>query len=577
MDVRLKRINIDKLTTEEEDAILQLAAARLGQDQFFDSLEDLIAEPDGFGVSTITPLQRAVCRLIDGTGLRELAGDPVVREALGGNIDVPLAPSEVLILAGIRTAKSLMAAATAIWSSQRCDLSNLRDGEIPRYSILSLELDNARVVLGHLVGALQKPRLAALRVQVKQEKILDEIGGDAVGSEYLRHPSGRIVEIRVVAGKRAGGSLVSRWSFGACLDEAPRMLGSSEGVVNYDDARRSVRGRLLPGARLLSIGSPWQPYGPVYDIVQNEWGRPTPDRVVVRGKGPDMNPVWWTPARCEEMRRSDIKTYQTDVLAEFADEDEAMFPQAMLAEATIRTVYPAPYAASHDYVAAMDPATRGNAWTLVICSRKGRMKQVVFHCEWRGSSVQPLNPREVLKEAQEHLAAYQLDWCYTDQWAADANKAVALELGLALIDIDWNQSNTVGAYTSLAAAMAMRTVLIPNDPSLQKDLKLVKKKPTNRGFSIHLPSTPDGRHCDYAPALARAMKQWLDDEHAVLPKPGDAEYAEHEENLMIEREESALTRGKFDPMIHEPDGESDPFEEMIQSRDLETYARRQWG
>lgn len=357
------------------------------------------------------------------------------------------------------------------------------------------------------------------------------------------------------------------------------MLGSSEGVINYDDARRAVRGRLLPGARLLSIGSPWQPYGPVYDVVQNEWGRPTPDRVVVRGKGPDMNPVWWTPERCEEMRRSDIKTYQTDVLAEFADEDTSLFPQTLIAEATIKGEYPVPYTPTHDYVAAMDPATRGNAWTLVVASRRGRKKSVVYHREFRGSSIQPLNPREVLAEIQTDLEKYHLGWCYTDQWAADANKAVALELGLSLIDIDWTAHEAVEAYSSLAAGMAMRTVEIPNDPQLQKDLKLVKKRAstTKNGYSIHLPATPDGRHCDYAPALARAMKQWLDDEREIDPQPGEPGWGAHFEAKMIEREEAQLAKAKRDPLFDEEDGDSDPWDDMVEAGELADYARRAWG
>lgn len=566
-------IDITKLTRAEEDAILAMAIKQAGLGALFSSFEELVESPEGFGLSTITPLQRAICRIIEGKPLGELSENQIVREALGGALPAHDDSPEVLILAGIRTAKSMFAAATAIWASQTCDLSGLRDGEIPRYSILSLELDNARVVLGHLVGALQKPRLSQLRVQVKNEAILGEIGAEVIGSEFLRHPSGRVVEIRVVAGKRAGGSLVSRWSIGCCLDEAPRMLGSSEGVINYDDARRAVRGRLLKGAKLLSIGSPWQPYGPVYDIVQREWGRPTEDRIVVRGKAHDMNPVWWTPRRCEEMRRSDPKTYQTDVLAEFADEEEALFPQVLLARATIKDEYPIRHAFGFDYVAAMDPATRGNAWTLVIASRRGRKKRVVYHREWRGTSIAPLDPRLVLKEAAETLESYHLTWCYTDQWAADANKSLALEFGLHLSDIDWTQQEALDAYTSLAAAMAMDTVEIPDDAMLQKDLKLVRKQATNRGFSIHLPSTPDGRHCDYAPALARAFKQWLDDEKVLPPQPGEDGYHDHLEQLTIEREEADLAKDDDEEILEDPFAE----EAALETADLHLYARRMWG
>lgn len=571
-------IDIDKLTPEEEDAILRAATAQLGGTAFFSSFEELVESSDGFGLP-ITPLQRAICRIIEGRHLMELRKNKVVIEALGGNSRIPRQSKEIVLLAGIRTAKSMLAAATAIWASQTADLSQLREGEIARYSILSLELDNARIVLGHLVGALQKPRLSALRVQAKQEAILDEIGADSVGSEYLRHPSGRIVEIRVVAGKRAGGSLVGRWSMGVCFDEAPRMLGAGDGVINYEDARKAVVLRILNGARILSIGSPWQPYGPIYDIVQKEWGHPQNNRIVIRGKAYDMNPVWWDKARVEEARLNDPKTYQTDVLAEFADEEEALFPQALLAKSTLRGLYPVPFSATHDYVAAMDPATRGNAWTLVIAGRRGRKKTVVYHREWRGTSLTPLNPRDVLKEAAEDLANYKLNWCYTDQWAADANKAVAQQMNLHLVDIDWTQQENVEAYSSLAAAMAMGTVEVPNDSQLHKDLKLVQKKPSTakNGFSIHLQSTPDGRHCDYAPALARAMKQWIDEEKAVVPRHGEPGWDEHWEKSQIEQEEMALIREQLKGSEFEEEPLDDPFDEYLEQQSLVTYVRKEWG
>lgn len=536
----------------EEQLLLNRFAIEVGRYSFFDSLEDLLSSPDGFGLTTVTPLQRAVCRVIDGSGLRDLERHEKVVEALGTydyDSEVEGQPGDVVIVAGIRTGKSIIAAATAIWASQTCSLEELRDGEIARYSILSLELDNARVVLGHLLGALQKPRLQALRVNPKEHAILDEIGADVVGSEFLRHPSGRVVEVRVVAGKRAGGSLVSRWSFGLSLDEAPRMLGSTEGVINYDDARRAVKGRLVEGGQILSIGSPWQPYGPIYDIVQNEWSKPTRDRVVIRAKGPDLNPQWWSEERCRDIKRSDPKAYQTEVLAEFADEEEAIFTQALLAKCTRKERGALPHAVGHDYVAAIDPATRGNAFTLVVGSRRGRVKKIVFNKEWKARAGEVLSPRAVLREVRDICARYKLSWAFTDQWAADAMRDIGYEEGFNLVDIDWTQQETVDTYTSLAAAMADGTVEVPPDPMLQKDLKLLKKKATNRGFSIHLPTTPDGRHCDYAPALARCLKQWIDDEKTLPPKRGEDGYVEYVETQMrdkFERQMRARQRSMWD-------------------------------
>jgi hypothetical protein len=368
------------------------------------------------------------------------------------------------------------------------------------------------------------------------KELIDDPEYNVIGSEFLWHPAGRPVEIRLVAGKRAGGSLVSRWSAGCTLDEAPRMVGAAEGVVNYEDARNAVVGRLLPGATLLSIGSPWQPQGPVYDAVQEMWGRPTPERVIIKARGPMMNPVLWTPEHCEELRATNKVAYQTDVLAEFADAEESLFPQELLAKCVRTAPLCIPWEARHDYVCAMDPATRNNAWTMVVCDRYQGKKRVVLAQQWVGSSQSPLSPRAVIKEAAETLSDYGLDWFYTDQWAADAIKDIAFQCGLIAVVEEWNEKNKIDAFNSLAAAMGDGTVELPADQLLLKDLRLTKKVPTNKGVSIRLVHTSDGRHCDYAPAISRAMFRWIEEEKFLKLKPGEPGYEDQREQELEARE-----------------------------------------
>lgn len=536
----------------EEDAILA-SFRRQEQEsrQFnFTSLEDLVTSPDGFGLVTATPLQRAICRLVEGRPLGDLLDHPDVLEALGvasGDKLVDLhgsPPRDFFLIAGIRTFKSTLAAAGAIWASQKVDLSMLSAGEVPRFPILSLTKDNASVVMGHLLGALQRPRLRHLRIPEpasageRWREILKESSSDAVFSSWLWHPSGRPVDVSIVAGKRAGASAISRWLFGLCLDEAPRMLGAEDAVVNYSDTKKGARGRLLPGAQMWSIGSPYQPYGPVFDEVQEHWGEPTRQKVIVKAKGPSMNPIWWTPERCEELKREDPVTYQTDALAEFADVTETLFDQATINACTRKSPLYVPYTRTADYAAAMDPATRSNAWTLLICSRRGRQKRVVYNRQWQGTPIEPLSPKLVLREIKEDLALYHLDWVYSDQWSADAISDLAQEIGLKVVVEEWTEVEKTNCYLSLAKSMQAGYVEIPPDPQLHKDLKLTKRKPTNRGPSIQLTKTTDGRHCDYSPVLARTTRHWLDDMQMDELTPGSPEairaYADRLEEAELE-------------------------------------------
>lgn len=411
-------------------------------------------------------------------------------------------------------------------ATQICDLSKLGAGEVPRVSVVSLTRDLAAVVFRHIVGnILARPSLKAL--------VVGEPSSDTI---TLRHPTGRPVEIKVVAGSRAGASLVARWSAGCIFDEAPRMIGADEGVVNYDDARAAIIGRLLPGAQLISIGSPWAPHGPIYDRVTEHWGKPTQQLVVIRAPAPALNPIWWTPERCAALKEADPVAYQTDVLAEFADAEETLFPAKLIEQSTRSEPGDIPFEPGHEYVAAMDPATRNNAWTLAIATRTGRTKRIVCVRQWQGSRVQPLRPKQVLGEAALACKDYGLDWAYTDQHAADALRDIAEDAGLDLIIEEWTARNRVEAFSALQAEMAEGFVELPPDSLVAKDLKVVKRRAIQNGVTIVLPQTSDGRHADYAVVVAKALHRWIEEEREVAPPQGTKEHTAWLEQQMIARE-----------------------------------------
>ena len=444
------------------------------------------------------------------------------------------------MLSGIRAGKSLLAAAIAVHATQTCDLSKLGSGEVPRFSVVSLTRDLAHVTFRHIVGnLLAQPRLRGL--------LMGEPTADTV---VLRHPSGRPVEIRVVAGARAGASLVARWSAGCIFDEAPRMMGASEAVVNISDARTAVIGRLLPGAQIISIGSPWAPYGPIYEVVTDRWKRPGEDVVVVKAPGPRMNPQWWTPERCEALKKTDPTAYQTDVLAEFVSPEESLFPAALLDRCTREIPGDVPFVLGQDYVAAIDPATRGNAWTLVIATKDADQKHIACVRQWQGSKTEPLRPASVLAEIKGVCAAYGLSWAYSDQYAADALVDIASSMSLDLVIEDWTAKNKVQLFSNLATEMAAGRITIPPDTLLRKDLTTVKRRVTQNGVTVVLPKTPDGRHADYAAAAARAFAPWLEEAVEQAPPLGTLEYkswiADEMERQELDMFESESSRPWWD-------------------------------
>lgn len=461
------------------------------------SLEELFAGGDWFGVTTASPLQRAICRIVDGKPLGELAEVPHIIKAFGGRLPTEK-PYEFALLTGIRSGKSLFAGACALQWSMTCDVSPCGPGEMPRLPIVSWHKDLAQVIYGHISGRMMAaPKLRAM--------LYEPPTGDHI---IVRHPTGTPIEITVSAGARAGVSLVARWMVGALFDEFPRMIGEGEGVVNWDDMRAAIVQRILEGGGIGHIGSPWAPFGPAFDLVTKCFGKPSKEMCVIRAAAYHMNPVYWTPERCEEAKKRDPDAYETDVEANFATQASAMYPDVLLKRATRPEpkqdeppLHPSPL---HSYVATMDPATRGNAWTLTIGTREGHRRIIAFAKEWKGSKVEPLDPELVLAEIAEILEPYGIVYVHSDQWSADTIRALAKRYGVKFIEESSQTADTVERYKSFGELLSAGHVELPPDAQLQADMRRVKKIVTRTGFAIELPLTNDGRHCDYAPAVVLA-------------------------------------------------------------------------
>jgi len=502
--------------------------------------------PAGFGLGSATPLQRIICKAADGLPLGELASMPLlanpeaydadIREratiawALGdAALPTGKPPAEFYVVGPIRSGKSLFAAAAGVASSQRCDVSALGPGEVPRFSTVSLKLDLARVIYEHALGRVLAS--GPLRARLIGEATADTI--------TLAHPTGRPIEIKTVAGSKAGGSLISRWSAGVVFDEFPRMAGA-EAVVNFEHERDAVAGRLLPGAQIFGIGSPWAPFGPAYKLVQERWQKPTPHQVMIRAVGPAMNPAYWTPERCAELKARNLVAYRTDVLGEFADPVLSMFSADELKAATRNGPLELPYRPNHHYVVVIDPATRTHAWTLVVLTRvadekRGSKLAVAYAHEWHAEPGRPLSPGRVLGEVAKIAECYGQKRVVSDQWSDHALRDLGYGHGLYVDSVPVTGANRVDMFESLRTLIVDGGIELPPVPQLRDDLLHVRKRVTQVGVAIDLPEV-GRRHCDYAAVLALAASQPIPaPEPDAAPLPDGWEEWELEAAAKMER------------------------------------------
>jgi hypothetical protein len=118
------------------------------------SLETLFKSPEGFGIEDATPLQVAILRTIE--------GKPVPEELLEhfGGVQPKQPIKELVLLSGTRGGKTFIACAAAVYMSQHVRLDkgagkNIRPGEIPRISIVSVTTELANAAFGYLRAAFE--------------------------------------------------------------------------------------------------------------------------------------------------------------------------------------------------------------------------------------------------------------------------------------------------------------------------------------------------------------------------------------------------------------------------------------
>jgi hypothetical protein len=478
--------------------------------QLFRDPVELLTSEDGFGLKTATSVQKAIMYTMAKRQIPDdIWSDAAVQRCFGDVKPCAGSLEEILVMSGVRGGKTFLAAAGALWMSQTVKLDasggiELKPGEIPRVSIVSARVDQAAAAFRYLKGALSN-------VGSPLNGLL--VGEPLAESLIVRHPTGALIEICIVATASAGTSLVARWCAGVIFDEAPRMASEDEGAKkSLDEMVDGVRSRMLDNALIMYIGSPVGPVGLVYKMFTSYFKRPPTHVCVVKARGPDMNPFWWTPERCKKMEKFP-DTYRTDVDANFTDLETQMYASVSIDAAMTRTMMVVPPEDGKTYTATMDPATRGNAWTLLIGNTEDNKHfQINLAHQWIGSQSEPLSPKQTMKEARdEFLIPYRITTVTTDQFGADFLRDIMLDLGLGLRVIPFSGKNKYNMYNSVSLRLNAACIELPPMPEMRNDLLSVKKRVTTDEPKVVLPETTDGRHCDFAPPLALMCGNYIEE------------------------------------------------------------------
>jgi hypothetical protein len=398
----------------------------------------------------------------------------------------------VVLICGVRSGKSFFAVCGATRDILNADCSALRPHEIARHVIVAPNTDAATATFRLFCGMWgDSPPLKALI-----------IGEPTTDTLTIRRPDGRIFEVTVVAASRGAVTVRNRWLAGFTYEEASGFGVEATGAaVNAEELLRAGQTRLLPRTQGRIITSPYGQQGLVWRLYREHFG--SPGRVlVVHAATRAMNPSF-PQATIDEIRARDPDGAAREYDAAWVDPESAFFDSETLRCA--RREAPLERAAQQgvQYVAAWDAATRGNRWTLAVAHEENGRVIVDLVREWRGSKTAPLSPKIVIGEVAAVLRPFRVRSVYVDQWSVDALRDQAGAVGLGLIECA--KDITDAGYRELHTRLGNASAELPPHDVLEQDLRGVRKRVTPTGVRIELPRTADGRHCDYAPAVALAV------------------------------------------------------------------------
>jgi hypothetical protein len=155
----------------------------------------------------------------------------------------------------------------------------------------------------------------------------------------------------------------------------------------------------------------------------------------------------------------------------------------------------------HTYVATIDPATRGNAWTLAIGTLSdNQTRRIVLTREWLGTKAKPLVPGAVFAEIATLIRPYRLASVHSDQFSEDTMRELARQNGLSLIVTPWTAGLKADAYDGLKTLAQETKLDLPNDPVVTTDLLGIRTKLTRNGLVFDL-AKQGSRHSDFAPCI----------------------------------------------------------------------------
>ena len=438
---------------------------------------------------TVSPAQEAALMAVYGL---ELKGEHLaLAEQMGnGAWRSGEETREAAFICGRRSGKSdKLAANVAIYEAFFRD-HNLSPGETGIVLLLAQNMRQAKVVKSYIEGKIEKSPVLRRHVVASraQELELDNRITIAI------HPA----SFRSIRGL----------SVVCCICDEIAFWWTEADYANPDiEVVRAVRPAMatFPHGKLLMVSSPYTMTGVLWDV----WQRRDRDDSTLVWHAPTqlMNPTV-SPSFLEKEQARDPENYRREYEAEFTEAVSSFLPGDLIELCVVegRTELP-PDTDAHTYVAAVDAAFKGDAFTLCIAHNdKGRGTIVIDYIGgWQGSKEQPLRLSVVVPQIKAQCDRYGVRSLRGDQFGAEPLRDAFEREGLSFVEYTFTNQSKADLYATLRTKVMDGTIELLDHPVSVRELRGLEIEHLPGG-SIRVRHARHTRaHDDYADAIALAV------------------------------------------------------------------------
>lgn len=453
--------------------------------------------------------QVVACKVaFDGVQPCDLVGEErEIARAMFGDLDT-IAPELLDILVfvfGARGGKTRLGSAHLLYLALFADLTALAPGQEGKCWVIAPELDLASEAMNYIKGAIEAdPELRPLlvnppRVGVKIERLT------------LRRLDGRIVAFEAKAAKRMGTTERGRTLIAVLLDEAAFFLDESY-KINDVEIFNAVQPRMmLPVGQLLVFSTPWAESGLLYDLYKANHpavgGKPA-SALAALASTPAMRTdpgILRQVAKALEVdKQRGTQNAQREFFCKFLSTSAVLFfaPDDLNAAIAAPGELPTEPPMGAHVGAGGDVGLLKNSSACSIALRVDNRLDVPVVTELHPDQGAPLKPSEVWTMFADTLRAWGAWALALDQAERESAREDLSKAGLTVT----NAASTMECLSELRTALRERRIKMVDDPLLREQLRSIRLRPRpGGGESLVVPTTPDGRHCDRAIAVATAV------------------------------------------------------------------------